>query len=136
MRWQGLTVVFVAARLSAACGEPEQRGTSPPPADAGVETGLPQDSLCPDPEHPRVHYVNADPNVCRGVTLTCTDEQNGFDNPCGCGCIDKGAALCPVIRDPAVTWVSRDPAECAGPPPCPAGDTPFSNTCGCGCITH
>jgi hypothetical protein len=66
--------------------------------------------------------------------LDCTFEQNGFDNACGCGCIDKGDASCPALDDGNIVWVSRNPAECAPEPPaCGLNEIGFSNACGCGC---
>lgn len=109
---------------------------SPPaaqtPPDAGSDSGV---SLCPDPKNPRVHYVSSDPAACRTTPLDCSTAQNGFDNACGCGCIDKGSPLCPPVDDPAITWVSRDPAQCGSAlPDCPLGETAFNSTCGCGCV--
>jgi len=91
---------------------------------------------CPDPEHPRVHYRERDSSLCVEVQLDCTEEQNGFNNACGCGCIDKeGDPLCPLTDDSHITWLSRDPDECSDiPPACPLGQLGFSNSCGCGCI--
>ena len=93
---------------------------------------------CPDPNDPWVHYVNADPSRCiPPEQLPCTADQYGFHNACGCGCIDKGdGGMCPTVVDPAVRFISRNPAECAGLPVCELGETPFSNSCGCGCIQH
>jgi hypothetical protein len=73
--------------------------------------------------------------VCRAAELRCSEDQNGFDNACGCGCIDKGDPLCPVVINPDITWWSRDPARCpdSGLPACPLNELPFSNSCGCGC---
>ena len=104
--------------------------------DAGDAAGFIASPYCPPADHPRVHYLSTDLAECGGLGLQCTIDQNGFDNTCGCGCIDKGDAICPDVFDPAITWVSIDPADCDGPPDCPLGDTPFSNSCGCGCTTH
>lgn len=91
--------------------------------------------LCPDPANPRVHYESADPNACMDVELPCTTDQNGFDNACGCGCIDKGDPICPNVDDPDVSWISQDPAECpAEAPKCDGGRVGFSSSCGCGCL--
>lgn len=124
---------FIGALLFAGVMGCASDPAPPAPAassDAGPEPG----SLCPSREDPRVHYRDQDPNACRAVTLDCTAEQNGFDNACGCGCIDKGDPLCPPVDDPAITWVSRDPAECeAARPICPRGELPFNSSCGCGC---
>jgi hypothetical protein len=104
--------------------------------DAGVDAGDPTE-FCPDPAHPSVHYLSEDPAACTGVVLDCTVDQNGFQNACGCGCIDKGSPLCPAPDDPEITWISTDPGDCAAEPPaCPAGQIGFSNACGCGCIDH
>jgi hypothetical protein len=110
----------------------------PSPSDGGAEAP----EFCPDPAHPRVHYVNRDPMACRSIVLECRGDdggseagQNGFDNACGCGCIDKGDPLCPVTVSPDITWWSRNPAECpeAGVPSCPLNEIGFSTSCGCGC---
>jgi hypothetical protein len=124
-----LIAVCVCLTSLLACGSDDE----PDMADAG---GQFEQSYCPPADHPRVHYVSADLAECQTVVLDCTLDQTGFDNTCGCGCIDKGDAICPEVFDPAVTWVSIDPAECDGPPQCALGDTPFSNSCGCGCIRH
>ena len=92
--------------------------------------------LCPDPEHPRVHYVRQDPNACADVELQCSSQQTGFDNQCGCGCLDPGDPLCPPVFDPNIRWISRDPEDCPESVQCPPDDTPFDNSCGCGCTTH
>jgi hypothetical protein len=94
------------------------------------------DDFCFDPDDPRVHYLHEDASQCAGVEVTCAEDQSGFDNACGCGCVDKGDPLCPPVGDPAVSWISHDPSECDAEPQCPLGDTPFSNSCGCGCIQH
>ncbi len=102
--------------------------------DAGAEDATSERELCPSPDDPKVHYVAEDPNACRSVVLDCTFEQNGFDNACGCGCIDKGDASCPALDDGNIVWVSRNPAECAPEPPaCGLNEIGFSNACGCGC---
>lgn len=133
MRAELILVVF--AVLGAACGS-ESDGASKPLDDAG-SGGAGGTSTCPDPNDPRVHYVSDDPNDCQGVTLQCTTEQNGFQNSCGCGCIDKGDPRCPAPTDPEITWISHDPAECpAAAPSCPLGQNGFSNTCGCGCVAY
>ena len=119
--------------LTSACGNDSD---SKPGSGGGGGFGGDASDLCPDPKDPRVHYVSADPNECIGVTLDCTRDQNGFQNQCGCGCIDKGDPQCPAPTDPGITWVSHDPAQCpeAGSPSCPSGEISFNNTCGCGCI--
>jgi hypothetical protein len=117
--------------VAAGCGDDDVSGQE----DAGADAA-PQETLCPPADHPRVHYLGMDASECVDVELDCTSEQTGFNNACGCGCVDKGDAICPDLFDPAIMWVSHDPAECDGPPPCQLGDTPFDNSCGCGCITH
>jgi len=45
---------------------------------------------CPDPSDPRVHYVEGtreDPARCQTIRFVC-ESQDGFNNECGCGCID------------------------------------------------
>jgi hypothetical protein len=108
---------------------------APPPPKASADAGPDAPSeLCPPADDPRVHYSANDPNACGAIELACTEGQNGFDNACGCGCIDKGDPVCPPVDDPAITWISRDPAQCSKDPPlCPSGQNPFSSTCGCGC---
>ncbi len=108
-------------------------GSDPPAAKPVADAGLEAGDLCPSAEDKRVHYVDHDPNVCDGVQLECTAEQNGFDNACGCGCIDKGDPLCPPVDDPSITWVSRDPAQCTQKPFCPKDENAFTSSCGCGC---
>src|SRR5690242_20548208 len=71
--------------------------------DSGTGGAAGGGSICPDPNDPRVHYESADPNECQGVTLDCTTDQNGFQNQCGCGCIDKGDPMCPAPTDPEIT---------------------------------
>jgi hypothetical protein len=129
---QRLTVLL--AVLSAGCGS---TGTPQAPSgDAGTDAD-PIGDLCPDPTHPRVHYRSMNPNDCMGIVLDCTTEQNGFQNACGCGCIDKGDPMCPTVSDPMITWKSRDPSQCGTTvPSCPLGQIGFSNTCGCGCVSH
>lgn len=117
------------------CGDDDPKKE---PADAGSDVAQPFEagSLCPDKNNARVHYDSDDPNVCQGVVLTCTTEQNGFNNRCGCGCIDKGSPLCPAVEDPAITFISRDPAQCGSDLPyCKDGQIAFNNTCGCGCTS-
>lgn len=123
--------LLVLAALPACKGD----DPAPPPATpASRDAGTDALELCPSAEDERVHYRDHDPNACDSLTLDCTTDQNGFDNACGCGCIDKGDPLCPPVDDPAITWVSRDPAKCSAEPPiCPSGETPFSTSCGCGC---
>ena len=92
---------------------------------------------CLDPNDPAVHYQSDDPEVCKQIVLMCDDRQFGFDNACGCGCIDKGELTCPAPTNPDIKWISHDPADCsAEPPSCPLGYVGFSNGCGCGCILH
>ncbi len=133
MRWAPRLVFLVCVIALGACDE----GGSPraPAQDGGGDSGS---GLCPDPGNPRVHYTSFDANQCGSIVLDCTVDQNGFQNQCGCGCIDKGDPLCPPIDDPAITWFSRDPAGCPrGLPACPPDDTPFNfESCGCGCIAH
>ncbi len=134
MRFTNVASLCAALALlpCAACkdDEPKPPAATTPSRDAGT------DPLqgCPSAANERVHYRDHDPNACGAITLDCTTDQNGFDNACGCGCIDKGDPLCPPVDDPAITWVSSDPAKCeATPPNCPMGETPFSTSCGCGC---
>ena len=132
MGWRCLVAISVALGLGA-CGNdgaPDAAKEDAGAADAGKD----RDELCPNPEWPEVHYVSNDPNACRSAVLDCSLEQNGFDNACGCGCIDKGDAGCPALDDGNIVWVSRNPAECAPEPPaCGLNEIGFSNTCGCGC---
>ena len=126
-----LLCVAVAGSFAAGCAD-DPAPSQQRPGDAGAEAAA--GDLCPDPANERVHYRDEDPNACRSIVLDCTTEQNGFDNACGCGCIDKGSPLCPPVEDPAITFISRDPAACGAKlPVCPTGDRPFNTTCGCGC---
>ena len=123
-------LALTSAPFISGCSNDDPAPAPATPQDAGIEAS----DLCPDPSNSRVHYRDKDPNICRGITLDCTTEQNGFNNRCGCGCIDKGSPLCPPVEDPAITFISRDPAVCGDQlPNCPSGDTPFNTTCGCGC---
>jgi hypothetical protein len=141
MGWRGVLVITVALGLGA-CGNDVARDTNAKDGgvedvrleDAGAEDAGFEPELCPDPSDPEVHYVSGDPNACRSVVLDCTFDQNGFDNACGCGCIDKGDAGCPTTDDGNIVWVSKNPAECPPEPPaCALNEIGFSNTCGCGC---
>jgi hypothetical protein len=122
--------VLILSLLLAACADDLGPGST----DAA--TGGSEHGLCPPADHPRIQYISEDPSDCADVTPECAEEQAGFNNACGCGCMEKGDAVCPDFFDPKITWVSHDPDECDGPPACPLGDTPFHNTCGCGCITY
>src|SRR5262245_7889440 len=103
---RGLALALAAAACS---GDPAM--VSEPDPD------IPQREFCPDPESPYVHYLSDDANECRGVILECTVDQNGFQNACGCGCLDKGHATCPAPSDPEIIWLGRDPETCAELPP-------------------
>lgn len=123
-----LALVACGDRYSTTEGEGHGGGSPSGGDDEGVE-------FCPDPENSRVHYRDHDPARCAEEGLECTEDQNGFDNACGCGCIDKGDPLCPPIDDTTITWLSRDPAACSEvAPACPLGSIGFTNSCGCGCI--
>jgi hypothetical protein len=133
MKLETTTAMFLVLASIAACKADDP---APAPADASVSPDGGTDPLqgCPSADDARVHYRDHDPNACADLTLDCTTDQNGFDNACGCGCIDTGDPLCPPVDDPRITWVSRDPAKCeATPPLCPMGETPFTGACGCGC---
>lgn len=135
----------VLAALLAALGPAgclSEEGAPAPEGGAGAGGAAPAGGepraydFCPRPDEPRVHYQSRDPNACAGVALACAADQNGFQNSCGCGCIDKGAALCPAPFDPAIAWQSTDPANCPpAPPACPLDQYGFSDACGCGCMT-
>ena len=132
------TVAVVACLTALSVGCEEDGGTAPPEpvGDAGAE-GAVEETLCPDAENAAVHFVSDNPNECSAIDLVCAEGQHGFNNSCGCGCIDEGGTGCPTPGDPAITWISQDPAECdAVPPECPLDDVGFSNSCGCGCIAH
>ena len=136
--WSWLSVAVSAALLSSGCDDeaPGRTSSTGGVGGSGGEGG--GGELCPDPADPRVHYVSEDVNECGTVTLECTEDQNGFQNQCGCGCIDKGDPLCPLSPDdPEIIWISMDPAECGSEPPeCGPDETPFNNSCGCGCVQH
>src|SRR5262249_22490360 len=123
-------VVRLAFAIGASCcilamgcdgddSQPTAAGTTNDGGTTGGADGGPL--FCPDPNDPRVHYQHADPNACAGVVLMCaTPTQYGFDNACGCGCIDKGDPMCPSPDNPNVTWISHDPSHCPpDPPACP-----------------
>lgn len=111
---------------------------------------------CPDSSDPTVHYLSEDPSQC-GLTdcggpetdcIPCGADQEYFqDDVCGCGCIDitpEPEPACPNPEDPAVHYISQDPAQCletdcGGPEtdciPCGADQEYFDDdVCGCGCI--
>jgi hypothetical protein len=102
--------------------------------DSGTDSPLDGPRFCPDPNDPSVHYLEVDPNRCQPDELSCTVDQFGFHNVCGCGCIDHGDPSCPDPQNPDVRYLSRDPAECSGTPACQLNELSFSNTCGCGCL--
>jgi len=107
---------------------------------------------CPSTEDPAVHYISEDPAQCEDTDcggpdvdcVPCADNQEYFDNECGCGCIDVGPGpTCPDATDPAVHYISEDPAQCedtdcGGPDtdciPCADHQEYFDDACGCGCI--
>ncbi|HYH96103.1 hypothetical protein [Hyalangium sp.] len=65
---------------------------------------------------------------------SCDPTQGGAD--CGGVCVDPYAEKKPKCdyRDPNLSYVSRDPAQCAAILfKCPEGSTAFFNDCGCGC---
>jgi hypothetical protein len=128
-------VVVIAVLGLGACDNETSPNPRELPGDAGSQDAAEdRQEFCPDPNDPAVHYSSDDPNACDSVTLDCTVEQNGFDNACGCGCIDKGDASCPTIDDGNIVWSSRNPAECSSEPPrCGLNEIGFSNSCGCGC---
>jgi hypothetical protein len=108
---------------------------------------------CPDPNDPTVHYLSEDPEQC-GLTdcggpetdcVPCSGDQEYFQDECGCGCIDippPPEPTCPDPNDPAVHYISEDPAQCietdCGPEtdciPCGPDQAYFDDECGCGCI--
>jgi hypothetical protein len=136
-RASGLAGLLVTALL-VACGSDEPNGPGGAgPGGSGVGGGAGGDTFCPDPEDPGVHYESDNPNECQSIVLDCTIDQNGFQNSCGCGCIDKGDPNCPTPGDPTITWISMNAARCdPTPPECPLDEVGFSNSCGCGCIAH
>ena len=91
-------------------------------------------NFAPSESDPAVHYRSKDPAACDVSALACADEQRGFFNACGCGCVDKGPPTCPAVDDPAVHFISQDPGQCPTDPPCALSQTPFFNSCGCGCV--
>jgi hypothetical protein len=123
-----------------ACGQ----GNGGDGADAGADAAGVEDdggdggeplSGCPDPANMRVHYKSMNPAECPPEQLVCTMTQNGFNNACGCGCIDKGPIECDLPPDPRIHYVSQDPAKCTGvTPKCTFSQMSFNNSCGCGCI--
>jgi hypothetical protein len=127
--------------LQLACGEPDptpegQAGAAGQAGQAGAAGGAGTGgaSFCPSESDPAVRYKSKDVQVCAASLLVCGDEQRGFQNACGCGCIDKGPATCPPVDEPTVHFISRDPTQCPTSPPCALSQTPFFNSCGCGCI--
>jgi hypothetical protein len=132
-------VILVAVLLQLAstigCGDDGSSGGTG--GAGGSDAGADADGgpfLCPDPLDPMVHYLSDDPSQCDAEDLRCTTDQYGFDNACGCGCIDKGDPNCPDPQNPDVRYFSRDPAQCSGTPACGINELGFSNSCGCGCV--
>lgn len=121
--------------LPGGCASDDGSESKPVAADGGMGSDAGGLTFCPENGAARVHYVSPDPSVCKMKKLDCTLDQYGFDNQCGCGCIDKGAVLCPVVFREGVTYISLDPSKCPTSPVCDFGRYPFSNECGCGCTT-
>jgi hypothetical protein len=125
-------LLFALPLCLVACGDSDD---DDPPADpssagAGGDSGIDD---CPDPNNPGVHYRTRDVSQCPVEELMCEDDQFGFHNACGCGCIDQGTLLCDLDPD-TVSFISQDPAECEGVrPACELGQVAFNNSCGCGC---
>jgi hypothetical protein len=116
------------------CADDPRANPSP---DQGSGGGGGDATSCFDPDDPAIHYVSEDHATCRSLELDCEADQFGFDNACGCGCVDKGELSCPHPDDPLITYVSRDPDACAPEnPECPLGELPFNNSCGCGCLAR
>lgn len=92
---------------------------------------------CPDPADPDVTYLSDALCDETPVRFLCGDEEESFDDECGCGCIAGGpieVPTCPDPEDPRVHYM--DDGMCADLPPFPCGDEQalFNNECGCGCI--
>jgi hypothetical protein len=128
------------AALLAACGD-GSGGSGPGVADSGGPDGGEDDGAamiigCPDPADDTVHYQSMDPTQCPPEQLMCAPmTQFGFNDACGCGCIDKGPLNCMLDPDPHVHLLSGDPAKCQSlMPKCNFNQMPFSNSCGCGCL--
>lgn len=127
---------LVLVALTAGCAKDEVTFEEPL---VGTEAEEPTEaSNCLDPNDPAVFYESDDPLACQGIALRCGEGQYGFDNACGCGCVDKGELSCPTAADEShIRWVSRSAKSCGTEPPsCALGELPFSNSCGCGCIQH
>lgn len=132
----GWVVALVVGAFASGCANDEVHFDAP---EAGVEAAEPTAvSYCLDPKDPAVHYESDDPVTCQGVALHCRQGQYGFDNACGCGCVDKGELSCPAIGDERhIRWVGRSAETCGAElPSCQLGELPFKNGCGCGCIQH
>jgi hypothetical protein len=132
----GLVEALVVVAMASGCAKDDVSFDEP---EVGIEgQGDPGGaSYCLDAKDPAVHYESDDPVQCKGVALRCAEGQYGFDNACGCGCIDKAALSCPAtLDDTHIRWVSRRAEDCAGAPACELGELAFSNSCGCGCIQH
>lgn len=118
----------LAALVLAACGGSVTGG-------GGGEAGGPG-GQCPDPNDPNVHYASQNPDACALVDLACNEQQTGFNDACGCGCIGPTEpTACPDPNDPAVTYASTDPESCQVIDfACSEGYDYFGGECGCGCI--
>ncbi len=138
--WLLVPLLALVPLSLAACGDDDSadvgaggstNGAAGDAGAAGADDGI---YSCPDPNDTTVHYVTTNIDECPIESLMCAEEQYGFHNACGCGCIDKGNPMC--IFDPSTNLylISGDPAECGDiMPDCPFGQRPFNNTCGCGC---
>jgi hypothetical protein len=141
------------ALFTLACGQPEggggANGPGPGPCDDPAAPGCEPQLECPAETDPTVHYINHDPDLCeesdcgrQSDCAPCAENQEYFDDECGCGCIDL-APVCPDPNDPTVHYLTDDPAQCGltdcgGPEtdcvPCRVNQEYFQNDCGCGCI--
>src|SRR5262245_8036623 len=100
-----MTRYLLFALVAVLAGFDAEEETAPvdPGSTGGAGGGGP--SYCFDPSDPAVHYQSEDRAVCDAMVLECQAGQFGFDNACGCGCVDKDALQCPDPTDPEITWV-------------------------------
>ncbi|MCK6538365.1 MAG: hypothetical protein L6Q84_35785 [Polyangiaceae bacterium] len=60
---------------------------------------------CPDPNDPKVKYFAKDPTKCAALDFLCAPGQTGFNDSCGCGCIDgPSAPSCDHVGTGAEGW--------------------------------
>lgn len=93
---------------------------------------------CPDPDDPEVVYYDTDPDSCDSFVewYGCGDDQQLFDDECGCGCIaNEGDYECEIDECPDGTYCRFSDGSCQGETECRllAADCTADYTEVCGC---